>query len=92
MNQPPNSNMPDVDDRVLDPGAIVTVSGADWIDEPPGRLFVVIDAFMAPKYMIAILGGDGFQYPNTPRELLTVSTPARIVLDDQADPPGYLTA
>lgn len=92
MNPLQENNTPDTEDQILDPGTIVTVAGADWIDEPPDRPFVVIDGFKAPLYTIAVLGGDGFQYPNQPRELLTVVTPARIVLDEQADLPGYLIA
>ena len=76
---------------VLDAGAIVTVTPTQWIDEPPGRLFVVIDGFNAPRYTIAVLGGDGFQYPNVDGDLLTVVTPAHIVLDTSTNG-GYVSA
>lgn len=67
--------------EVLDAGVIVTVAPAETIDEPPGRLFVVVDGFDAPRYTIAVLGGDGFQYPNVPGDQLIVVTPAHIVID-----------
>ena len=76
---------------VLDAGAIVTVTPTQGIDEPPGRLFVVIDGFDAPRYTIAVLGGDGFQYPNVEGDQLTVVTPAHIVPDTSTNG-GYVTA
>jgi hypothetical protein len=74
----------------LDPGVIVTVTPSERNDEPPGRLFVVIDGFDAPRYTIAVLGGDGYQYPNVPDDALTVVTPAHIVLDPTTTG-GYVT-
>jgi hypothetical protein len=76
--------------NVLDPGVIVTVATTEAIDEPPGRLFVVIDGFNAPRYTIAVLGGDGFQYPNVEGDQLTLVTPAHIVLDTSTNG-GYVS-
>lgn len=75
--------------KVLDAGVIVTAATAE-IDEPPSRLFVVIDGFDAPRYTIAVLGGDGFQYPNVPHEVLTVVAPDHIVLDPTTNG-GYVS-
>lgn len=87
-DQPP---APDHDD-VLNPGAIVTVHDADWFDESTDVLYVVIDGFNAPRYTIARLGGDGYQWPSMPRDNLTVVTPTRIVRIDHADAAGGYTA
>jgi hypothetical protein len=75
---------------VLDPGVIVTVRATEGIDEPSGRLFVVIDGFNAPRYTVTVLGGDGSQYPNVPDDALTVVAPARIVCDPTTTG-GYVT-
>jgi hypothetical protein len=88
VDQDDATNVED-DAPVLDPGVIVTAT-ADEVDEPSGRLFVVIDGFNAPRYTIAVLGGDGFQYPNVPHEVLTVVAPDHIIVDPMTNG-GYVS-
>ena len=67
-------------DDELVPGTVVTVAGPDWVDEPAGRLYVVIDNFKDPLHTIAQLGGDeGYVWPNVPRAELTPVDVARLV-------------
>lgn len=67
-------------DRVLNPGEIVTVIAAseEHVDTPPNQAFVVIDGFNHPLYVIAALGGDGYQWPNQPREWLKTLSPSQL--------------
>ncbi|MFJ6199143.1 hypothetical protein [Micromonospora sp. NPDC092111] len=71
--------MPDGhDERGLEPGEIVTVAPA-LADEMGEHLYVVIDGFNDPRYTLALLGGDGYQWPNVAREHIIPITPERIV-------------
>ncbi|MEU2610680.1 hypothetical protein ABZ570_03705 [Micromonospora sp. NPDC007271] len=64
--------------RSLEPGEIVTVAPA-LVDEMGEYLYVVIDGFNDPRYTLARLGGDGYQWPNVPREHLNPVAPERII-------------
>ncbi|RKF22819.1 hypothetical protein [Micromonospora globbae] len=72
------------DERSLDAGEIVTVAPA-LVDEMGGYLYVVIDGFDDPRYTLARLGGDGYQWPNVAREHLIPVAPERIIRVDGAD-------
>jgi hypothetical protein len=70
-------------------GELVTVSGDRFDDDQRQQLWVVVDHF--DDYTIAVLGGDGFQWPNIPRGDLTPATPQwiqRIIRGDGTY--GYL--
>ncbi|MFV2102109.1 hypothetical protein [Micromonospora sp. LOL_024] len=72
--------MPEVnrDERALEAGEIVTIAPA-LVAETSEHLYVVIDGFDAPRYTLALLGGDGYQWPNVAREDIIPATPHRIV-------------
>ncbi|GIJ08426.1 hypothetical protein ACFFMR_29240 [Micromonospora andamanensis] len=72
--------MPEVnrDERALEPGEIVTIAPA-LAAEMSEHLYVVIDGFNDPRYTVALLGGDGYQWPNVAREDIIPVTPQRIV-------------
>ncbi|WP_327007666.1 hypothetical protein OHA72_10545 [Dactylosporangium sp. NBC_01737] len=71
------AGQPDRDDTSpLSAGEIVTVHGDRWDDEQRAQLWVVVDVF--DDYTIAVLGGDGYQWPRVPRRALTKVTPAWI--------------
>ncbi|MFG1952458.1 hypothetical protein [Micromonospora sp. NPDC048830] len=72
------------DERSLQPGEIVAVAPA-LVDEMGEYLYVVIDGFGHPRYTVARLGGDGYQWPNVDREHLTPMSPERIVRVYDAD-------
>ena len=66
----------DNDGGPLVAGEIVTVHGDRWDDDARAKLWVVIDDFA--DYTIAVLGGDGYQWPRVPRGELTPVSPDRI--------------
>ncbi|MBU8857757.1 MULTISPECIES: hypothetical protein [unclassified Micromonospora] len=72
--------MPEVnrDERALEPGEIVTVTAA-LAAEMGEHLYVVIDGFDDPRYTLALLGGDGYQWPNVARQDIIPVAPQRIV-------------
>ncbi|WP_432833024.1 hypothetical protein [Dactylosporangium sp. CA-092794] len=57
---------------VLVAGEIVTVTGDRFDDDQRNQLWVVVDYF--DDYTIAVLGGDGYQWPRVPRGDLTPIT------------------
>ncbi|MEV0003489.1 hypothetical protein AB0H28_14540 [Micromonospora sp. NPDC050980] len=72
------------DQRTLDAGEIVTVAPALMVEMGP-CLYVAIDGFDDPRYTIARLGGDGYQWPNVNREDLIPTAPRHIVRVTDAD-------
>lgn len=86
---PADSGGPDLDE--LAPGELVTVTGDRWDDDQRGQLWVVLDTFLA--YTIAVLGGDGYQWPNVRRGELTPVTPDSIQRVQNSDGTyGYVGA
>ncbi|RKN46170.1 hypothetical protein [Micromonospora endolithica] len=77
--------------RSLQPGEIVTVAPA--LTAEMGRyLYVVVDGFLDPRYTIARLGGDGYQWPNVHREDLIAGAPRWIIRMTDADGEAAYTA
>ena len=75
------------DDRELNPGEIVTVTAINdqHADTPRNQAFVVIDGIDHPRYTIAALGGDGYRWPNQPREWLQAVAPAQLRQEGASD-------
>ena len=73
-------------DRVLDPGEIVTVIAVtdEHAETPRNQAFVVIDGFDHPNYAIAALGGDGYEWRNQSREWLQTVSPPQLRQDRDA--------
>ncbi|MEU7171504.1 MULTISPECIES: hypothetical protein [Micromonospora] len=77
--------------RSLQPGEIVTVASA--LAAEMGRyLYVVVDGFLDPRYTVARLGGDGYQWPNVHRKDLIPAAPLSIIRVTDADGEAAYTA
>ncbi|RSM53253.1 hypothetical protein DMB66_39200 [Actinoplanes sp. ATCC 53533] len=89
--QPDPADNGGLDPDELAAGELVTVTGDGWDDDQRGQLWVVLDTFLA--YTIAVLGGDGYQWPNVPRGELTPVTPDSIQRVQRSDGTyGYVGA
>lgn len=76
----------------LEPGEMVTVD-ATLLEDMGPYLYVVIDGFLDPRYTLACLGGDGYQWPNVERSHLSPVSPGHIVrVIDSDGGVGYMAA